>query len=210
MNRFKKYMTAVLFVYFCPFNIYAQDLKKPLIGCETAHLLDLYEGDNKLANGFTDIDLKGLDGSNTAFDIAIGLNIEVPLNQKSSIVLSLVNGRMTSQNQNQYAKMDLETAGISYRRYFKGRFFYQLGMGITAYESKRYFVRDNGLFSSILGQSRNTSTAVGHSFEFGNHLQIVTMTDFRLIFSDAVDGYDNGQNYDIMLKTGISVMYRLN
>ena len=54
----------------------------------------------------------------------------------------------------------------------------------------------------------NTSTALGYSFEFGEHFQVVTTTDFNLILSDAVDGYDNDKKSDIMQKTGVSLMCR--
>lgn len=224
MNNFKKYILLTL-IFISPFKLLAQSIPLPVVGIETAHLLDLFEGDTKLANGYTDIDLKGMDGPNSQFDLGYGLKMEIPIKLKSSITVNIMNGRMTSERENQYAKIDLRMMGISYRQYFgsrryllkrdnpnrfKGRPFCQFGIGTIVYRGKRFFIKDNGLFSSVAGNSINTSTALGYSFEFGKHFQVVTTTDFILILSDAVDGYNNDKKSDILQKTGVSLMYRFN
>jgi len=227
MNKLKNFKKSILVALVLCVNttqLNAQDVLSPAIGIETAHLLDLFEGETKLANGYTDIDLKGMGGTNTQFDIGYGLKMEIPLKVGSSIVLNMMNGRLTSQKENQYAEIKLSMIGLNYRHYlntkkyllkssnpdlFKARAFVQLGFGTTNYKGKRFFERDNGLFSSIGGTTANTSSAFGYSFEFGKHFQVETNSNFILIFSDAVDGYDNGKKTDIMLKTGIGLMYHL-
>ena len=217
-----KRLTLILLILFSS-TIYAQDIPLPRIGIETANLLDLFEGETSLSGGYNDIDLKGLNGPNTQFDLGFGFNLEVPLRYRSSIYFYIFQGNMTSQNENQNAKSELSMLGLCYRQYFintkyvinrhdpkvfYAKPFYQFGFGLTSYDSKRYFTQDNGLFSETNGFCANTSATLGYSFEFGRHFQVVASTDFILNLSDAIDGYDNDKKTDIMQKTGISLMYR--
>ena len=202
---------------------HAQHMPSPRVGIEVANLFDLFEGNTSLSDGYTDIDLQGVNGSNSKLDLGFGFNMELPLKFRSSLFFSFLEGKMTSQYENQYAKSDLTMVGIHYRQYFintkyainrhnpeifYARPFYQFGVGMTSYKGERYFVKDNGLFSLTDGFCANTSATIGYSFEFGPHIQVVASTDFIVNFSDAIDGYDNEKKSDIMQKTGISVMYR--
>ena len=223
LTNMKKCTLLMLIVFVSPVHLIAQHMPSSRVGIETAHLLDLFEGETKLANGYTDIDLKGMEGSNTQFDVAFGFNMEVPLKFRSSLLFSFLEGEMTSQFENQYAKSELTMVGFHYRQYFinnkyvlnrhnpnlfYARPFYQFGVGVTSYKGERYFVKDQGLFSITDGFCTNTSATFGCSFEFGRHFQVVTTTDFILNLSDAIDGYDNDKKSDIMQKTGVSLMYR--
>ena len=219
----KKLILVIPFLLLSGSNLFAQHMPLPRVGIETAHLYDLFEGNTSLSDGYSDIDLMGMNGSNTQFDIAFGFNMEVPLKYRSSLFFSFLEGKMTSQYENQYAKSELSMIGFHYRQYFintkyainrhdpnlfYARPFYQFGVGMTSYKGERYFVKDNGLFSLTDGFCANTSASFGYSFEFGPNFQVVASTDFILNLSDAVDGYDNDKKSDIMQKTGLSLMYR--
>lgn len=221
--RHKRYFSILIFVLAIESTMHAQHMPLPRVGIETAHLFDLFEGETKLPDGYSDIDLRGMNGSNTQFDVGFGFNMELPLKFRSSIYLSFLEGKMTSQHENQYANTDLTMVGIHYRQYFintkyainrhnpdvfYARPFYQFGVGMTSFKGERYFVEDKGLFSLTDGFCANTSATLGYSFEFGRHFQVVASTDFILNISDAIDGYDNDKKSDIMQKTGISLMYR--
>ena len=221
--RYKRIFSILILVFTLGFITHAQHMPSPRVGIEVANLFDLFEGNTSLSNGYTDIDLQGVNGSNSKLDLGFGFNMELPLEFRSSILFSFLEGKMTSQYENQYAKSDLTMVGIHYRQYFintkyainrhnpeifYARPFYQFGVGMTSYKGERYFVKDNGLFSLTDGFCANTSATIGYSFEFGPHLQVVTSSDFIVNFSDAIDGYDNEKKSDIMQKTGISVMYR--
>ena len=66
---------------------------------------------------------------------------------------------------------------------------------MTSYKGERYSVKDRGLFSITDGFCANSSATLGCSFEFRKHFRVVTITDFILNLSDAVDGYDNDPKY---------------
>lgn len=223
LTRYKRIFPILILVFNLKPIVYAQHMPLPRVGVETAHLFDLFEGNTSLSDGYTDIDLQGMNGAKTQFDIGFGFNIEVPLEFRSSLFFSFLEGKMTSQFDNQYAKSDLTMVGIHYRQYFintkyainrhnpnlfYARPFYQFGLGMTSYKGERYFIKDNGLFSLTDGFCANTSATLGYSFEFGPHFQIVASSDFIINLSDAVDGYDNDKKSDIMQKTGLSLMYR--
>lgn len=204
-------------------NVLAQHMPLPRVGIETAHLYDIFEGNTSLTNGYSDVDLQGMNGDKTQLDIGFGFNMEVPLKYRSSLCFSFLEGKMTSAQENQYAKTAITMMGLQYRTYlinnkyvlnrhnptlFYARPFYQFGVGLTSYKGERYFAKDDGLFNITDGFCANTSATFGYSFEFGPHFQIVASTDFIVNLSDAIDGYDNEKKSDIMQKTGISLMYR--
>ena len=158
----KNLILVIPFLLLSGYNLFAQHMPLPRVGIETAHLYDLFEGNTSLSDGYSDIDLMGMNGSNTQFDVAFGFNMEVPLKYRSSLFFSFLEGKITSQYENQYAKSELSMIGVHYRQYFintkyainrhdpnlfYARPFYQFGVGMTSYKGERYFVKDNGLFS---------------------------------------------------------------
>ena len=71
------------------------------VGVVTSNLLDLYEGTTQQFNGFEDIDLYGSKGEYTKFDMAYGVLVEIPLNDKGGLDIELNTGKMTSKKENQ-------------------------------------------------------------------------------------------------------------
>ena len=207
----------------CKYAVEAQSKPPIRIGIEAAHLFDLYEGETQLDNGYTDIDLRGINGTNTKIDLAVGVNLEIPVGLQSSLFISFTKGEMTSEKENQYAKSYINLLGFHYRKYFVNRKyinnrlnpnvfyarpFYQGGIGLNNFAGERYFTLDQGLFSITEGTCATTSVALGCVFEFGPRIQLLASTDFIVNFSDAIDGYDNEKKSDLMQKTGLSLLYR--
>lgn len=188
------------------------------IGFGVSHLYDLYEGPDNLSNSFVDIDLKGLNGDYTKFDLAFDVNAQFSIAKMSGIGLSFSSGKMTSQMENQYSISKLNTFNITYRQYltkpgrlssFYGQLFLDVGVGINLYNGERYFVKDEGLFSRTNGFCLNNIGSLGLLLNFSEHIQAVVNSSFIINYSDQVDGYAFEKGTDLMLKTSIILMYRI-
>lgn len=194
------------------------------IGIGVSHLYDLYEGPLKknvtIGNvnyNETDIDLKGLNGEYTSFDLGLTALVELKINQNTSLTSTYAKGTMTSQFDNQYAISDLDILNIGYRRYFnlysdssRARLFpfMDLGVGLTFYNAGRYFVKDQSLFSRTEGNTINTSISAGCLINLNRMISIIAKPNFIINYSDAIDGYEN-QGVDIMLSSTIALIYKL-
>jgi hypothetical protein len=188
------------------------------VGVVTYNLLDLYEGTTQQFNGFEDIDLYGSKGEYTKFDMAYGVLVEIPLNDKGGLDIELNTGKMTSQKENQYLKTELSMLNLYYRRYLTksqnsnklyARLYCQLGLGFTLYKAERYFVKDNGLFSMTDGICHNNSASLGCMFNLSEKFQVSLSTGTILNYSDGFDGYDNKKVGDLMLKSGLGLHFSL-
>ncbi|MDG1724825.1 MAG: hypothetical protein P8I11_03970 [Bacteroidia bacterium] len=194
------------------------------LGLGVSHLYDLYEGPHELSGTsgnvnyeIIDIDLKGLNGEYTQFDVGLSILSEVEFNNLMSMRLSLTNGSMTSQFDNQYAKSTLNIVNIGFRRYLKPRVFrrkiqaypfFEVGLGITQFDAQRYFIKDDGLFSEIDGVAFSNSVTTGCLFTLSKKVSVDIAPNFVINHSDAIDGYSNGGG-DIMMQTSIGLMFNL-
>ena len=193
------------------------------IGFGISHLYDIYEGPKKLTDAFgvtfktSDLDLKGLNGDYTKFDVGVGLLAEIQFNEKLSTTLAYTNGVMTSQYDNQYASTKLNLINIGIRRYFKpdkenSGFkvipYGQVGIGASYYLSDRYFVKDEGLFSQTEGLAITNTISVGCLFSINPKLKINVTPNFIIHYSDGVDGY-NYKGADIMMSTTLGILFQL-
>lgn len=222
MNLKRSYI--LFFIFFLSCLVSAQTPKIKL-GFGVSYLYDLYEGPLELSGttgnvsyDIVDIDLKGLNGEYTQFDIGLSILSEVELNNLMSMRLSLTNGSMTSQFDNQYAKTNLNIANIGFRRYLKPRIFrrkvqaypfLEVGLGITQFDAERYFIKDEGLFSQTNGVAFSNSVTMGCLFTLSRKISFDISPNFIINHSDAIDGYSN-KGSDIMMQTSIGILFNLN
>lgn len=193
------------------------------IGIGVSHLYDLYGGPKELITSgnitytVTDIDLKGLNGVYTKFDVGLGVLAELRVDAQKSILLSYTRGTLTSQHENQYATSKINMVNASYRYYFISdkylkrpsvRPYSDVGLGFTIFEANRYFVADQGLFSQTSGATLSSVLAVGVQINVSRKMQITAAPNFIVNYSDAVDGYKN-RGVDIMMNSTIGVLYTL-
>ena len=204
-------------------STYAQK-PKVKIGLGVGHLYDLYEGPIDLASTsgnvtytVTDIDLKGLNGDYTKFDVGLGVLAELCVGAQKSILLSYTRGTLTSQQENQYATSKINMVNVSYRYYFlpdignpatSVRPYSEVGLGLTTFEANRYFVADRGLFSQTSGATLSSMLAVGVQINVSQKMQITAAPNFIINYSDAVDGYQN-RGVDIMMSSTLGVLFSL-
>ena len=197
---------------------------KVKIGLGFSHLYDLYEGPIDLisASGnvtytVTDIDLKGLNGDYTKFDVGLGVLAELCVGIQKSILLSYTRGTLTSQQDNQYATSKINMVNASYRYYFipdignsasSVRPYSEIGLGLTSFEANRYFVADQGLFSQTSGAALSSMLAVGVQINVSPKMQITAAPNFIVNYSDAIDGYQN-KGVDIMMSNTLGVLLSL-
>jgi len=223
MNLKRFYIFLLLGIF--GFQLVLAQTPKIKLGFGVSHLFDLYEGPLELSGTtgnvsyeIVDIDLKGLNGTYTQFDIGLTVLSEVELNNLMSMRLSLTNGKMTSQFDNQYAKTALYLANIGFRRYLKPRIFrrkvqaypfFEVGFGITQFDAERYFIKDEGLFSQTNGVAFSNSVTTGCLFTLSRKVSVDIAPNFILNHSDAIDGYSN-KGSDIMMQTSIGLLFNLN
>tara|TARA_Y100000385_G_C13100856_1_gene644422 strand:- start:3644 stop:4315 length:672 start_codon:yes stop_codon:yes gene_type:complete len=202
----------------------AQNKRAIKIGVGASHLFDLYEGPleknvtiGNVNYNKTDIDLKGLNGDYSNFDLGLTVLIELKINQNTSLTSSYTKGTMTSQFDNQYAISDLDILNVGYRRYFnfysdssRARLFpfVDLSAGLTLYTAERNFVKDQSLFSRTESSTINTSISAGCLINLNRKISIIAAPNFIVNYSDAIDGYEN-QGVDIMLSSTIALIYKL-
>lgn len=198
---------------------------KVKLGFEVNHLYDLYEGPHELSGTsgnvnyeIIDIDLKGLNGEYTQFDMGLSVLSEIELNSLVSMRLCITNGSMSSQFDNQYAKTKLNLINTDIRRYLKPRVFrrkiqaypfFEIGLGLTHYDAQRYFIKDEGLFSETNGVAFSNSIATGCLFTLTRKVSFDISSNFIINHSDAIDGYSN-RGSDIMMQTSVGFMIKLN
>lgn len=223
MNLIKHLIVLGIMIFASATSTYAQK-PKVKIGIAVSHLYDLYEGPVELTSTVgsinytsTDIDLKGLNGEYTKFDIGLGLLVEVAVNDRVSLTAAFTKGNMTSQFENLYATSDLSMLTMGYRRYFrpnsdKGKPhlspYCEVGVGATYFAAERYFVQDQGLFSKTEELAFNSSISVGCIFNLNRKLSVTAAPNFIINYSDAVDGYKN-RGVDIMMSSTIGVLFSL-
>ena len=223
MNSIKHLIVLGTIIFASAVSTSAQK-PKVKIGIGVSHLYDLYEGPIDLSSTsgnvtytVTDIDLKGLNGVYTKFDVGLGVLAELSLDAQKSILLSYTRGTLTSQQENQYATSKVNLVNASYRYYFisdkyrKGssvRPYSEAGLGFTIFEANRYFVADQGLFSQTSGATLSSMLAVGVQINVSQKMQITAAPNFIINYSDAVDGYQN-RGVDIMMSGTLGVLFSL-
>ncbi len=218
-------LNTFIIVWVFGFQLASAQTPNIKLGFGISHLYDLYEGPLELSGttgnvsyDIVDIDLKGLNGTYTKFDIGLSVLSEVELNNLMSLRLSLTNGSMTAQFDNQYAKTALNLANIGFRRYLKPRVFrrkvqaypfFEVGLGFTQFDAQRYFIKDEGLFSETNGVAFSNSVTTGCLFTLSRKVSFDIAPNFIINHSDAIDGYSN-RGGDIMMQTSIGFLFNLN
>jgi len=219
----------------CFFVLSAQAQKRALsVGFGISHLYDLNEGPMLLRSksittrySVADIDLKGLNGSNTQFDLGYGVIAELSINKNQSLLVSYANGTMTAQQDNQYSSTKLNLVNASFRQYlmpkkmqrqylkpakdydgFYVRPFAEVGVGLTNYNAGRYFVKDQGLFSKTSGNTFSNTFSLGCLLHINSKINFTAAPNFIINYSDAVDGYKN-KGADIMMSSTIGILFNL-
>jgi len=225
----KRFHIAIL-IGILGFQFAVAQAPKVKLGFEVSHLYDLYEGPHELSGTsgnvnyeIIDIDLKGLNGEYTQFDMGLSVLSEIQLNSSVSMRLSFTNGSLTSQFDNQYAKTKLNLINTDIRRYLKPRVFrrktqahpffeaypfFEVGLGFTHYDAQRYFIKDEGLFSETNGVAFSNSIATGCLFTLTRKVSFDISSNFIINHSDAIDGYSN-RGGDIMMQTSVGFMFTL-
>lgn len=217
-------LNIFIIVWVFGFQLASAQTPKFKLGFGVSNLYDLYEGPIELSGttgnvsyDIVDIDLKGMNGTYTQFDVGLSLLSEVELNNLMSMRLSLTNGSMTSQFDNQYAKTNLNLVNVGFRRYLKPRVFrrkiqaypfFEIGLGITQFDAERYFIKDEGLFSETNGVAFSNSIATGCLFTLTRKISFDISSNFIINHSDAIDGYSN-RGGDIMMQTSVGFMFKL-
>jgi hypothetical protein len=85
--------------------------------------------------------------------------------------------------------------------------YVSLGIGMTSYDAKRYFVMDDGLFNTTQGVGFNNSVEVGTLIGLTKILKLQISSGILQTYSDALDGYDNLKAGDPIMRTKIGLLF---
>lgn len=186
------------------------------IGVQTGSIYDIGKGVIDQSNGFTDVDMKGWQGDYAKFDLGYGLTASLDIKTRFALDFNILHGQITGQSEEQYYESSLGMYDLGFRTYFRPHRdtsrvngYFSLGMGITSYDAKRYFVLDNGLFSKTNGVGFNNSVELGLMIALSQTVKLQISSGVLHTYSDALDGYDNLKAGDPIMRTKIGVVYSL-
>ena len=118
------------------------------------------------------------------------------------------------QSEEQYYESALGMYNLGFRTYFRPHSdtnrvngYINLGLGMTTYDAKRYFVLDNGLFSKTNGVGFNNSVELGMLIGLSKTVKLQISYGILHTYSDALDGYDNLKAGDPIMRAKIGLVY---
>lgn len=169
-----------------------------------------------LNNGFAGEDLKGLNGSKTRFDLGLGLDVAYFWTPLVSVDLGFDFGKMTGANQIDYYEADVNflQLGVTFDLKTKYRTkpytwvpFVRASVGRNGFDSKRYFIEDDGLFHSENGSTLVSGLGMGVRYHFNDNFHALLQSEYTVVYSDGLDGYNYGTGRDHLLKTSLGIRY---
>jgi hypothetical protein len=217
MNKFMTYIKLILLLVYLCFSLFgkAQNTRVSF-GLQIAHMYDIGKGTFEQPNGYDDLDLKGLNGDFSKFDLGYGLSTTLEIRNQVGFDMELLLGQMTGQSLDQFYESQLTLFNLGFRTYFlphsdihKLNGFFSIGLGLTGYDAKRYFVLDEGLFSKTDGVSFNNKLEFGGLFMLSKSVKIEISSGVLQTYSDALDGYDNQKLGDPIIRTKFAIQYSL-
>jgi hypothetical protein len=193
-------------------------ISKISIGVHCSNLIDHNKGSIELLNGYSETDLSGLNGEYTRIDLAYGISLGINLSEKNSLVLDINRGKITAQNQSQYLNTDIFFLNLNFRKYLSKykdtdnpytRFYLQLGIGAATYETNRFFILDNGLFSQTAGYCLSNSADIGFNININPKFVLSLSGGAFYNYSDGFDGYINQTTGDLVFRSCIGLHVNL-
>ena len=187
------------------------------IGLRLSNFNDLEVGYfDKLNNGFSGKDLKGFNGNKTGFDLGYGLDVAYFWSPVISLDLGFDMGKMTGANTVEYYQADVSFLQLGLNFDLKTKFrtkpykwvpFIRASVGRTGFDTKRYFIEDDGLFNSESGSTLVSGLGLGLRYHFNDHFHALIQSEYTVVYSDGLDGYNYGSGRDHLLKTSIGLRY---
>lgn len=221
MNGYK--IKAMIFMVALSFAsvAHAQQSKsftnKWAIGIKLSNFKDLEVGYyDKLNNGFSGKDLKGLNGNKTRFDLGYGLDVAYFWTPIISVDLGFDIGKMTGANTVEYYEADVNFIQMGFNFDIKTKFrakpynwvpFVRASIGRSAFDTKRYFIEDDGFFNSESASTMVSGIGLGLRYHFNDNFHALLQSEYTVVYSDGLDGYNYGSGRDQLLKTSLAIRY---
>jgi OOP family OmpA-OmpF porin len=187
------------------------------IGAKLSNYYDLEVGYfDKLNNGFSGKDLKGLNGNRTHVDLGYGFDVAYFWTPVISVDLGFEKGNMTGANkvENYEAVVNFIQMGLNFDIKTKFRTkpytwvpFLRASIGRSGFDSKRYFIEDDGLFNSESGSTMVSGLGLGLRYHFNDNFHALIQSEYTVVYSDGLDGYNYGSGKDHLLKTSLAIRY---
>lgn len=192
-------------------------INKWAIGAKLSNYYDLEVGYfDKLNNGFSGKDLKGLNGNRTHVDLGYGFDVAYFWTPVISVDLGFEKGNLTGANkvENYEAVVNFIQMGLNFDIKTKFRTkpytwvpFLRASIGRSGFDSKRYFIEDDGLFNSESGSTMVSGLGLGLRYHFNDNFHALIQSEYTVVYSDGLDGYNYGSGRDHLLKTSLAIRY---
>lgn len=169
-----------------------------------------------LNNGFSGEDVKGLNGSKTKFDLGFGLDVAYFWTPVVSVDLGFDFGTITGANKIDYYKADINFLQLGVNFDLKTKYrnkpyswvpYVRASVGRTGYDAKRYFIEDDGLFNTESRSTMVTGLGMGLRYHFNDNVHALLQSEYTVVYSDGMDGYNYGTGRDHLLKTSLGIRY---
>ena len=210
-----KYLSSILILFIVGITTCTNAQNRSFnVGVQTGSIYDIGTGVIGQSNGVADVDLKGWKGDYAKFDLGYGLAASLDIKTRFALDFDILFGQITGQSEEQYYKSSLGMYTMGFRTYFRPHAnasrlnaYVSLGIGMTSYDAKRYFVMDDGLFNTTQGVGFNNSVEVGTLIGLTKILKLQISSGILQTYSDALDGYDNLKAGDPIMRTKIGLVY---
>lgn len=195
------------------------------IGLTGVHFYDvLNPGQQFTEAGDRVLDMKGMNGDKTKFDLGLGMDLTYFLSPVLSFDANYVAGSVTGADtaQTEYYKADVNILGlgmnvalkssrsISYRWVPFARF----SVGRTAYNSTRSFVSDDVANPFIVNEPQKGTVmswgaGLGMRYHLSNNMHLLLQSEYVAMNTNALDGYNPGRGRDNILLSKLGIRYTL-
>jgi hypothetical protein len=187
------------------------------VSLQSGNYYDLqYTSFDDLLNGASGEDMHGLNGPNTTFDVGAGLRLHYYYSPLLSFELGYDRATVTGANSVEWHSSKNEAYSLAMKFDLKKSSlieeyttvpFLRIGTGMLNYDATRSFVSDGIMFSTAVGSSTFSEVGGGIQHHFTDALSVNMQSSFRIINTDAWDGYDYSSGRDHLMMTTVGVEY---
>jgi len=184
---------------------------------QTGHYYDLkFSSFDDLMNGASGEDMRGLNGLNSKFDVGFAgkfhyyysplLSFELGYDRASVTGANNVEWHI-SQNEAYTVGMKMNLKKLSQVNDYATIPFMKLGYGILNYDAQRSFVSDGIMFSTTSGATTVSDIGFGIQHHISDAVSVNIQSSWRIVNTDAWDGYDYSSGKDHLLVTTVGAEY---
>jgi len=190
------------------------------VGLTGVHLYDVLNSGQQLNDaGVPVLDMKGMNGDKSKFDLGLGMDLSYFMSPILSFDLNYIAGSMTGADTmlNEYYKSDLNSLGlgmnvalkssrvINYRWVPYARF----SSNRMSFNSTRFWVEDDQENTTSSGTVMTWGAGLGVRYHLSNSMHLVLQSEYMTTNTNSLDGFDAGRGRDNFVQTKLGVRYSI-